>query len=163
VVSELLQRFEAAIERSSTSALHVSPVFNRRTPAKITGYQGTFSTQIVVADLESLSRLVLALTELHNSQIDGPWWSLRPDSPMFRDVRLAAIADARRRAEDYAGAFGTTVGNLVEVSDLDGGFAGREMRAFTMARGTDDAAFDFQPALQTISGQVTVRFRLSPI
>jgi hypothetical protein len=55
------------------------------------------------------------------------------------------------------------VGNLVEVSDLDGGFAGREMRAFTMARGTDDAAFDFQPALQTISGQVTVRFRLSPI
>lgn len=163
-VSQLLQRFKAAIERSSTSALHVSPVFNRRTPAKITGYQGTFSTQIVVADLESLSPLVLALTELHNSQIDGPWWSLRPDNPMFRDVRLAAIANARRRAEDYAAAFGTTVGDLVEVSDLDAGFAGvREMRAFAMARGADDAAFDFQPALQTISGQVTVRFRLSPI
>jgi uncharacterized protein YggE len=162
-VSQLLRQFEAAIERSSTSAVHVSPVFNRRTPAKITGYQGTFSTQIVVADLESLSPLVLALTELPNSQIDGPWWSLRPDNPMFRDVRLAAIADARRRAEDYAAAFGTTVGDLVEVSDLDGGFAGREMRAFAMARGANDAAFDFQPALQTISGQVTVRFRLSAI
>jgi uncharacterized protein len=163
-VSQLLQRFEAAIERSSTSALHVSPVFNRRTPAKITGYQGIFSTQIVVADLESLSPLVLALTELPNSQIDGPWWSLRPDNPMFRDVRLAAIADARRRAEDYAAAFGTTLGNLVEVSDLDSGFAGvREMRAFAMARGANDAAFDFQPALQTISGQVTVRFSLSAI
>jgi uncharacterized protein len=163
-VSQLLQRFEAAIERSSTSGLHVSPVFNRRTPAKITGYQGTFSTQIVVADLDSLSPLVLALTELPNSQIDGPWWSLRPDNPMFRNVRLAAIADARRRAEDYAAAFGTTVGDLVEVSDLDGGFTGvREMRTFAMARGADDAAFDFQPASQTISGQVTVRFRLSPI
>ena len=163
-VSQLLQRFAAAIERSSTSALHVSPVFNRRTPAKITGYQGTFSTQIVVADLESLSPLVLALTELHNSQIDGPWWSLRPDNPMFREARLAAIADARRRAEDYAAAFGTTLGNLVEVSDLDSGFAGvREMRAFAMAKGADEAGFDFQPALQSISGQVTVRFRLSPI
>lgn len=163
-VSQLLQRFEAAIERSGTSALHVSPVFNRRTPAKITGYQGTFSTQIVVADLESLSPLVLAFTELHNSQIDGPWWSLRPDNPMFRELRLAAIADARRRAEDYAAAFGTTLGNLVEVSDLDSGFAGvREMRAFAMARGADDTGFDFQPVLQTISGQVTVRFSLSPI
>src|SRR4030095_4610043 len=59
-VSQLLQRFEVAIERSSTSALHVAPVFNRRTPAKLTCYQGTFSTQIVVADLESLSRLELA-------------------------------------------------------------------------------------------------------
>jgi uncharacterized protein YggE len=163
-VSQLLQRFAAAIERSNTSGLHVSPVFNRRTPAKITGYQGTFSTQIVVADLESLSPLVLALSELHNSQIDGPWWSLRPENPMFRNVRLAAIADARRRVEDYAAAFGKTVGNLVEVSDLDSGFTGvREMHAFAMARGADDTAFDFQPALQTVSGQVTVRFSLSPI
>jgi uncharacterized protein len=163
-VSQLLQRFEAAIERFSTSALHVSPVFNRRTPAKITGYQGSFSTQIVVADLESLSPLVLALTELHNCQIDGPWWSLRPDNPMFRNVRLSAIADARRRADDYAAAFGTAVANLVEVSDLDSGFTGvREMRAFAMAREADDAAFDFQPASQTVSGQVTVRFSLSPI
>jgi hypothetical protein len=44
-VSQLLQRFEAAIERSNTSGLHVAPVFNRRTPTKITGYQGTFTTQ----------------------------------------------------------------------------------------------------------------------
>lgn len=83
---------------------------------------------------------------------------------MFRNVRLAAIADARRRADDYAVAFGTTVENLIEVSDLDSGFTGvREMRAFAMARGADDAAFDFQPATQTVSGQVTVRFSLRTV
>jgi uncharacterized protein YggE len=163
VVAQLLQRFEDAIERSSTSGLHVSPVFNRRTPAKITGYQGTFTTQIVVADLESLSSLVLELTALPDSQIDGPWWALRPDNPMFREARIAAIADARRRADDYAAAFDATVANLVEVSDLDGGFAGgREMRAFAMAKGADDAGFEFEPALQTVSGHVTVRFSLKP-
>ena len=42
-VTELLQGIEAAIERSSTSGVHVAPVFNRRTPAKIIGYQGTFT------------------------------------------------------------------------------------------------------------------------
>jgi uncharacterized protein YggE len=163
-VTQLLQRFEAALERSSTSGLHVSPVFNRRSPAKITGYQGTFTTQIVVADFDSLSPLVLALTALPNSQIDGPWWSLRPDNQMFRDARLAAIADARRRADDYAAAFGTTLAYLVEVSDTNAGFGGvREMRAFAMAKGADDASFEFEPAVQTVSGQVTVRFSLKTV
>jgi uncharacterized protein len=164
-IAQLLQRFKAALERSSTSGVHVFPIFNRRTPSKITGYQGTFSTQIVVADLESLSPLVLALTELPNSQVDGPWWSLRPDNPMYREARLAAIADARRRAEDYAAAFGTTVADLVEVSDLNTGFGGspREMRAFAMAKGADDTAFEFESAVQSVSGQVTVRFSLKTV
>jgi uncharacterized protein YggE len=163
-VTQLLQQFEAALERSSTSGLHVSPVFNRRSPARITGYQGTFTTQIVVADFDSLSPLVLALTALPNSQIDGPWWSLRPDNQMFRDARLAAIADARRRADDYAAAFGTALADLVEVSDTNAGFGGvREMRAFAMAKGADDASFEFEPAVQTVSGQVTVRFSLKTV
>jgi len=100
---------------------------------------------------------------LPDNQIDGPWWSLRSDNPMFREARLAAIADARRRADDYAAAFGTTVADLIEVSDLDSGFAGvREMRAFAMTKGADDAAFEFEPAMQTVSGHVTVRFSLRP-
>jgi len=163
-VAELLRQFEVSLERSSTTGVHVFPIFNRRTPPKITGYQGTFSTQIVVADLESLSPLVLALTALPNSQVDGPWWSLRPDNPMYREARLAAIADARRRADDYAAAFGTTVADLVEVSDLNTGFGGvREMRAFAMAKGAEDAAFEFEPATQSVSGQVTVRFSLKSV
>jgi uncharacterized protein YggE len=162
-VAGLLAEFETAVERSSTSAVHVFPVFNRRTPPKITGYQGTFSTQIVVADLESLSALVLALTALPNSQLDGPWWSLRHDNAMYRQARLAAIADARQRADDYAAAFGTAVADLVEVSDLNTGFGGvREMRAFAVGKGAEDAAFEFEPATQTVSGQVTVRFSLKP-
>ena len=162
-VAGLLAEFETAVERSSTSGVHVFPVFNRRTPPKITGYQGTFSTQIVVADLESLSALVLALTALPNSQLDGPWWSLRHDNAMYREARLAAIADARQRAADYAAAFGTAVADLVEVSDLNTGFGGvREMRAFAVGKGAEDDAFEFEPAMQTVSGQVTVRFSLKP-
>ena len=163
-VPKLLQQYEAAIERSSTSGVHVAPVFNRRTPTKIMGYQGTFTTQIVVSDFEFLSPLVLALTTLSNSQLDGPWWSLRADNPMYREARIAAIADARRRADDYAAAFGTTVAGLVEVSDLNTGFNGvREMRTFAMAKGAEDTPFEFEPATQTVSGQVTVRFSLKTV
>ena len=162
-IRDLLSRHAEAIERSSTSGLHVAPVFSGRSGTKITGYWGSFSTQIVVQDFDALSAIVFALTPLPNSQIDGPWWSLRPDNPAYRIVRLEAIADARRRADDYAAAFGSSVVDLVEVSDLEPGLvAPRELRAFGLARDVaEEAAFEFEPAIQTVSGQVTVRFTTS--
>jgi uncharacterized protein len=160
-VAAVLEQFATALEKTSTSGLHVSPTFNHKNPTKITGYRGVFSTTLVVADFEALSPLILALAALPTSQLDGPWWSLRRDNPMFREVRLAAIADARRRADDYAAAFGATVAELVEVSDLDGGFGpGRPLRMAAAMEMADDAAFSFEPAEQTVSGQVTVRFTI---
>jgi uncharacterized protein len=103
----------------------------------------------------------MGLSGLPDSQLDGPWWSLRRDNPMFREVRLAAIADARRRADDYAAAFGATVAELVEVSDLDGGYVGGRtlnLAAAKMEMAADDAVFAFEPEEQTVSGHVTVRF-----
>ncbi|HKH55228.1 MAG TPA: SIMPL domain-containing protein [Propionibacteriaceae bacterium] len=162
-IGDLLAEHAAAIERSSTSGLHVAPIFSRRSGTKVTGYRGSFSTQIVVHDFDALSALVFTLTRLPNSQIDGPWWSLRRDNAAFRTVRLDAIADARHRADDYAAAFGALVADLVEVSDLETGFpAGREMRTFAMAKDmAEAAAFEFEPATQTVSGQVTVRFAIT--
>jgi uncharacterized protein YggE len=159
-VAELIGQFTTALERSSTSGLHVAPTFNRRTPTKITGYTGTFSATLEVADFAVLSELIMGLSRLPNSQIDGPWWSLRRNNPVYRDVRLAAIADARQRADDYAAAFGATVSELVEVSDLDGFIGGPRMMSAKMEMAADmgDASFSFEPAVQTVSGQVTVRF-----
>src|SRR5918998_2678756 len=159
--AELLGRFTAALERHSSTGLHVYPEFHRRTPSRITGYRGTFVSTIMVADFDALSELIMGLSGLPDSELDGPWWSLRRDNPMFREVRLAAIADARRRADDYAAAFGATVAELVEVSDLDGGFGqGRPLRMAAAMEMADDAAFSFEPAEQTVSGQVTVRFTI---
>ena len=35
--------------------------------------------------------------------------------------------------------------------------------AFAMANGAEDAAFEFQPAVQNVSGHVTVRFSLKTV
>ena len=122
-VAELISRFSSALERSSTSGLHVSPTFNRRTPTKITGYTGTFSATLEVADFEALSELIVALSRLPNSQIDGPWWSLR------RTTRCTDRSGWRRSPTPGNGPTttrrrsGRPFRELVEVSDLDGGFA----------------------------------------
>lgn len=160
-VARLVGEFGAAVERSSSSGLHLAPVFNRKSATKITGYRGTWSTQVVLNDFTALSDLVLRLATVVDSQVDGPWWSLRPDNPMHRQVRLDAIADARVRADDYAAAFGSRVVDLVEVSDLESYGGGRPMfamRAGSMA--ADESPFEFEPEQQTVSGQVTVRFTI---
>ncbi len=158
---EVLTAHEAAIARSSTSGLHVSPVFAKN-GAKITGYRGSFSTSVEVHEFDALSDVVFALTPLPNSQVDGPWWSLAATNPAHREARVAAITDARRRAEDYAEAVRRTVGDVVEISDLDGGFGGSPMRmAKGFAMDAESApSFDFEPAIQTVTGQVTVRYQL---
>ena len=53
---------------------------------------------------------------------------------------------------------------LVEVSDLDSGMGVPPMRMKGMAMemaAAADASFAFEPALQTVSGNVTVRFTLA--
>jgi len=94
-LTDLLADFAHGVVETSTTGLHVAPVFHRRTPTRITGYSGTFSTQVVVGDFEVLSPLVLALAQLPAVQVDGPWWSLSQDHPGPRDARIAAIVDAR--------------------------------------------------------------------
>jgi uncharacterized protein YggE len=159
----VLERYASVVESSSTSGMWIHPVTDRRSGTKITGYRGSFDRTIVVHDLGALSDLVLALAALPQTEISGPWWSLRSDSPAHREVRLAAIADGRRRADDYAAAFGARVTELIEVSDLDPGLATPKMfmaRAAAMDGGAE-ASFDFEPQPQTVSGAVTLRFAIT--
>ena len=159
----LLEEHAAAIAQFSTSGLHVAPVFGHRSGTRITGYRGSFSASVEVRDFDALSDLVFALAPLPNGQVDGPWWGLRPENPVYREVRLAAIVDARRRAEDYAAAVDKSVGELIEISDLDSGFGGPPMRmakSFAMDAAESQPSFDFEPAHQSVSGQVTVRYAL---
>ena len=73
----------------------------------------------------------------------------------LRNVRLDAITDARRRADDYAAAFGASVADLVEVSDLERASPAHARcgRLPSAKDAADEAAFELEPATQTVSGQ----------
>ncbi len=164
-VAGLVERFRAALDRSTTRSVHVWPVFAPRSPGRITGYAGTLSAEWVVGELAVLPDLITALTGLPDVRLDGPSWSLRPNSPLHREARLAAITDARRRAEDYAAAFGAGLVELVEVSDLDSGpsFSAGPRMAMMAKGAVEDAALVLEPEIQVVQGQVTVRFAISEV
>lgn len=164
-VRALLAGFSAAVERSSTTDLHVAPVFGGRGQTKVQGYRGNFSTQVTLHDLNGLSEVVLGLSAVTESQLDGPFWRLRPGNEVYRQVRLAAIDDARQRADDYAAAFGATVVRLVGISDTEPrpfSYGQPQSAArFRSTGGDEPPVFAFEPTPQTVSGQVTVQFAMS--
>lgn len=166
-ISGVLTEVATALHRSGTTGLHVAPVFERRRSTRVDHVAGTLSTEVVVADLGQLASLVQTLTGIENAQLDGPWWSLRSDNPLHREARLAAVADARSRADDYAAAFGARVAGLLEVSDVGGGggWSGHAQDRALMGGpgGDEEPAFDFVPAVQTVSAQVTVRYTLTGV
>src|SRR6266496_398216 len=103
--------------------------------------------------------------------VAGPWWALRPDSPVYRDARLAAARDAMVRAREYAEAFGGGVAGLIEAADAglltSAGEQGPHFRA-TAAGGAASfalraaqAELDFEPARQTVTAQVEARFAMT--
>jgi uncharacterized protein YggE len=162
----IVEDHRAALERHSTSGLHVGPVFSGRGARKITGYRGSLTAELVVSDFAAVPGLIATLAALAGAQVDGPWWSLRPSNPIHRQTRIAAIEEARQRAADYAAAFDATLGSLLEVSDLDGSFqhqprALKATFAMDAAGGGPEPELDLEPAEQRVSAQVTVRFQLA--
>ena len=149
-------------ESVRTDPLSVSPVFDRRSGVKITGYTGRYSTRLTLADVTGLSDLVVALAGLPGASVDGPWWSLRRGSDLERQARTAAVSAAVARARDYAAALGATLGDLLELSDTGGGFSSPMPRMAMAFKGAEPAPpeLDLDPQPQTVSATVTARFAL---
>lgn len=163
-VQQVLGELASAVDSSATTGLQVSPVFARDGRPTITGHRGSFGTTVVFSDLAALGTALPALLGVPNAELGGPSWSLRRENPVHAQARRAAIDDGRRRAEDYASAFGATVTGLLEISDLDerGGFPGAtRAMSFGAAGKSAEPAFEVEPQEQTVTGQVTLRFTIS--
>lgn len=163
-VRVLLDEQGRAIERRETGELWVRPE-TRRSGERVVAYHGSVSTMVTVSSFTTLGELMLRIADQDQIEVSGPWWSLRPDSPVHREARQAAIADALRRAHEYAEALGAQVTALVELAD-----AGADRpptlaaMAFSGAPGGGlelELDLDLDPRPQTVQAAVHARFTIS--
>lgn len=161
-VRALLDGHAGAIEKRSTSGLSIHPEVKRG--EKVSRYTGRLTTSVTVTDFTVLGQLMIELASTEQAQVDGPWWSVRPNSPVLRDLRRAAINDALARAADYAGAVGARVTRLITLTDT-GMSHGGGMRAMAYKgeamRDSDLPALDLEPARQQVFASVEARFAIS--
>jgi uncharacterized protein YggE len=168
----VLAGFGDAVEKVETSSVRVSPQLKTGKPReRIAGYVAVVSQTVTVTGLDRIGDLVAQLADQDLADVTGPWWDLRPDSPVRRRARVEAVHDAVRRARDYAGALGSHLTELVELADqqlLSDG-RGPAAPAWTpaappMARQSAAPAeftFDVSPTKQVVRASVEARFRFS--
>jgi uncharacterized protein len=159
----LLDSYATAIERRETSGMYVRPE-TKRSGEKISAYSGSVRTTVTVNDFGVLGELILRVADQDQVTLAGPWWEVRPGSPVYAAARRAAIEDAIGRAREYADALGARIIGLEQLSD-----SGLSTMAVPLSYGVKDArAFaaaepelELDPQRQQIRASVEARFRIS--
>jgi hypothetical protein len=169
-VTGLIEGYGEAVEKLESGPTSVRPELkDKRAGERVAGYLATATTTVTIRDFTVLGELIVSLADGELVTVDGPWWALRPGSPVYREARLAAAHDATARAREYAEAFGGSLGDLLEAADaglLTGDarpqvFQGRAMsRKFARAESAQPE-LDLEPARQTVSAQVEARFAMT--
>jgi uncharacterized protein YggE len=162
-VRALIDGYGAAIERRESGDLRVRPEL-KRSGERVVAYHGTVSTTVTVTDFSVLGELMLRLADQDQSNVSGPWWALRPGSPVHRAARRAAVDEAVARAREYAEAVGARVTGLLEIAD--GGMVNQPMTrvayGFAAEAGSDGPPeLDLDPQVQTVHASIEARFAIS--
>lgn len=172
-VTDLIKSNGEAVEKLESGRASVRPdIRDKKAGERVAGYLGWASVKVTVRDFTILGELVAGLAEEDLVTVAGPWWALRPDSPVYREARLTAARDAMLRAREYAEAFGYEVAGLIEAADTGlltaPGERGHYLAAMSYGhavpasgRAAPEAVLDFEPASQTVTAQVEARFALS--
>jgi uncharacterized protein YggE len=167
-VLDLIRGYGEAVEKLESGPAGVYPDLKPKERAeRVSRYLGQASVRVVIRDFTVLGELMTRLADGELVTVAGPWWSLRPDSPVYRQARIEAARDATRRAGEYAEAFGGRLGVLIEASDagLLGGHAAQAVQLSARASagmfaGGEPAALDFEPVKQSVTAQVEARFTM---
>jgi len=169
-VDKVLGSFPDVIEKNETSGVRVSPqLASRAVRDRPSGYHGAVHHTITVTGFDRLGELMAQLADLDQTEVGGPWWELRPGSPVYGRVRVVAVRDAVRRARDYAAALGSDLAGLVELADTrllsdsrgqPEALLSARLPLRARAAAPEEFNFDLIPAKQVVRATVEARFTI---
>ena len=173
-VLDLAAGYGDAVEKTESGPASAYPELKKGDSERVSRYSGQASVRLTVRDFTVLGELVARLAALELASVAGPWWSLRPGSPVYRQARIAAAQDATLRGREYAEAFGGRLGELIEAADTgllssqasqrQGGWHPQAMAASFRGGGSaqEEPSLDLEPVRQTVTAQVEARFTMVP-
>ncbi len=168
-VLDLVRSYGDSVDRVESTGVSVAPELRRGKDEKIRSYSGAVRVRVTVADIAILGELIARVADLETAIVEGPYWRLRRASPVYREARNRAVAEAVARARDYAEAIGSRVTGLIELADtgLTTSPAAPHMHAagvafsgrMAAAAAPEPPTLDLEPQQQTVYASVEARFR----
>lgn len=119
------------------------------------GWEASHHVAARITVLDDAYRVVEALADIDGVRTDGPRWQVEDDNPAHTRARTAAVADARRRAQDYAAAAGVELGSLLWIADARSPDR-RPVLETRAALVAETGVFD--PGTNDVTSSVIVRF-----
>jgi hypothetical protein len=122
------------------------------------GYRAQHTTMVRLHDPVLAGRVLQGATERAQAQVRGPAWWVAPDNPARVEACRRAAAEAKRKAEAYAEALGSTLGAVVEIREPSSAPAPLP-RAMTLAAA--DARLEVDAGELSVTARVEVTFLLA--
>jgi uncharacterized protein len=168
---DLIKSYGDAVEHLSTGTLSLTPELTEHgRDERVRAYHGRIHLTAELTDFTLLAELTTRLADLELTRVDGPWWLLRPDSPVHRQARRQAVREAVQRAHEYAHALDTTIAALIELADT--GTEQPRSTRMPFERGARRASLadadqapeplDLEPQKLRVSAQVSAQFTMAP-
>lgn len=126
-MNELLEILKkAGIEQKdiATSNFFVGPRYDYgqggSQPPKLVGYDVNNMVTVIVRKIDATGAVLDAAVSAGSNQIQGISFMVSKPDAMLDEARKDAVADARRKAEIYAGAGGFTLGPIISLNEGGG-------------------------------------------
>jgi len=152
-VVRAVKEFGIAARDVQTRGINVSPVYTRQTrpedQPRINGYRASNTVSVKLRDLAKLGPLLDGLTSAGANTTNGVSLSVAAPDPLRDEARQKAMADARRKADLYAGAAGARLGAVTSISE--------ENAVMPVRMQFERAAAPMQAAVPVEAGEVQIR------
>ena len=103
-----------------TTQLNLNPVWDHRNSGqqpRIVGYAASNLVMIRVRDLPVLGRVLDQISDAGANRIHSIRFGLQDTTDITNEARRRAVADAKNKAELYAGGLGANVGRVITISE----------------------------------------------
>lgn len=158
-----------------TSNLNLNPIYSQPKrlpdgsyedgPQRIVGYQANNNVSVRQRKLEDMGKVIDALVRAGANQVNGPNFMLAEPDAAQDEARVAAMRDARARADLYAKAAGLRVHRIISISE-SGGYAPMPVMYMRKEMAMDAAAPPPPPPVAAgeleMNINLTVQFELAP-
>ncbi|HEX8194231.1 MAG TPA: SIMPL domain-containing protein [Allosphingosinicella sp.] len=160
-VREALRRAGIQDRDIQTSSISLQPDYRyaENQPPQLTGYRASNEVSVRFRDIAQTGRILDALVAQGANQLSGPMLEIDRPEAALDEARLAALANARARAETYARALGLRVRRVLSVSEA-GAPSMPHPRPMAEMRAAANDAVQIDPGEQRVGVSLTVSFEL---
>jgi uncharacterized protein len=141
-----------------TSGLSLYPNYSQN-GKNITGYSASVDVSVRVRDIDRVGEVLDAVQGMVGQEltIGGISFSYEDPEAVMEQARVAAIENARTRAQQYAAAAGAEVGEVVRIIETS---SAAPPIPYAMERMAADASVAIEPGSQELSADVSVVFSM---